>query len=66
VLQGGVFDIELLARIGALLDVSEAMIDLNTLQPVAERGATFEGADAEIGFDEDFLGKVFGAVGVAG
>jgi hypothetical protein len=66
VLQGWVFDIELIARTGALLDVSEAMIDLNALQPVAERGATLEVADAEIGFDEDFLGKIFGAVGVAG
>jgi len=64
-LEARIFDIELLAGTVAFLDVSEAMIDLNTLQPVSERRAAFKVAYAEIGFDEDFLGEIFGAVGVA-
>ena len=65
-LEGGVLDVELLAGTGTLLDVSEAMIDLDALQPVAERGAAFKAADAEIGFDENLLSEILGAVGVAG
>lgn len=45
---------------------SVAMIDLDALQPVAERGAAFKAADAEIGFDENLLSEILGAVGVAG
>ena len=65
-LEGGVLDVELLAGTGTFFDVSEAMIDLDALQPVAERGAAFKAADGEIGFDEDLLSEILGAVGVAG
>lgn len=48
-----------------LPDVVEAVVDLNALQPVADRGLTLESAKAEIGFYEYFLGEVFGVDGVA-
>ena len=42
------------------------MVDLDALQPMADRGLTLEGAQAEIGFYEYFLSEVFRVDGIAG